>query len=123
MLNGESTSQVIETGFLGKWNTEEIEGKCFLILIVYGKNNEQVSDSVSVMVSNRLPFIIVDEPENGMRTGESIINVKGRAEPRSTVTMNDISVKLNDSGEFSQKIQLTEGANKITIKYGQLREL
>jgi Tol biopolymer transport system component len=115
-IGGESTSQVIETGFLGKWNTEEIEGKCFLILIVYGKNNEQVSDSVSVMVSNRLPFIIVDEPENGMRTGESIINVKGRAEPRSTVTMNDISVKLNDSGEFSQKIQLTEGANKITIK-------
>ena len=115
-IGGNSTSQVTEIGFLGKWNTEEIEGKCLLTLVAYGKNNEQVTDSVWVMVSNRLPFIIIDEPKNGTITGESIINVKGRAEPKSIVTINDNPVKLNDKGEFSQKIQLSEGSNKITAK-------
>ncbi|MGB9596398.1 MAG: T9SS type A sorting domain-containing protein, partial [Candidatus Poribacteria bacterium] len=115
-IGGDSTSQVTDIGFLGKWNTEEIEGKCLLKLVAYGKNNEQVTDSVWVMVSNRLPFISIDEPKNGTITGESIIIVKGRAEPKAIVTINDVPAKLNDKGEFSQKIQLSEGSNKVIAK-------
>ncbi len=115
-IGGDSTSQVKDIGFLGKWDTEEIEGRCLLKLVAYGKNNEQATDSVWVMVSNRLPFIAIDEPQNGTITGESIINVKGRAEPKATVLINDIPIKLSEKGEFSQKIQLSEGLNKIIAK-------
>jgi TolB protein len=115
-LTGESTSQVTETGFLGKWDTEELEGKYLLKLIVTGKNGEHAEDSVWVMVSNRLPFIVINEPEDGFITSESIITIKGRAESQSTVTVNDVTVKLDKDGGFSQKVQLSDGTNKITIK-------
>jgi len=116
LLAGESTSQVTESGFLGKWDTAELEGRYLLKLTVTGKNGEHAEDSVLVMISNRLPFILVDEPENGLVTSESIITVKGRAEPQSTVTLNGATIKLDDNGGFSQKIQLTDGSNEIIIK-------
>ncbi|MDQ1328170.1 MAG: hypothetical protein QG641_1455, partial [Candidatus Poribacteria bacterium] len=115
-LTGESTSQVTEEGFLGKWDTGELEGRYLLKLMVTGKNSQYAEDSVWVMVSNRLPFIVVDEPKDGFVTSESIITVKGHAESQSIVTLNGVTVKLDNNGVFSQKIQLTDGANKITVK-------
>jgi len=115
-LTGESTSQVTEDGFLGKWDTGELEGRYLLKLMVTGKNGQYAEDSVWVMVSNRLPFIVVDEPKDGFVTNESIITVKGHAESQSIVTLNGATVKLDSNGVFSQKIQLTDGANKITVK-------
>jgi Tol biopolymer transport system component len=115
-LTGESTSQVTEEGFLGKWDTGELEGRYLLKLMVTGKNGQYAEDSVWVTVSNRLPFIVVDEPKDNFVTSESIVTVKGHAEPQSTVTINGTTVKLDSNGIFSQKIQLTDGTNKITVK-------
>ncbi len=115
-IGGESSSPLLERGFLGRWHTEELEGEYLLTLVVTGEDGSYVEDSVRVLIANQLPFILIDEPQDGLITHESIITVSGRTGQRVSVTLNDDEVPLNDDGSFSRKIQLSEGVNNITIK-------
>ena len=114
-IGGNSTAQVFNDGFLGKWDINELEGQYRLILTVRGINGEYIEDSAWVIISNRLPFIVIDEPEDNLKTKNSIIDFKGRAEPYATVTIDGNLIKLNKDGSFSRKVQLIEGLNKINI--------
>lgn len=116
MIVGESTSQVSEIGFLGAWYTDELEGEYQLKLIVTGKDGRYVESSVQVFVSNRIPYIILEEPQNGIITNRNVIKVKGYTDIGAIVTINDRPVYLYDDGSFSQDIILIEGQNKITVK-------
>ena len=116
LIGGESTSPVLETGFLGRWYTEELEGEYLLKLAVIGEDGSYIEDSVRVLIANQLPFILIDEPRNGQITNQQIITVKGHAGQRVTITLNDSEIYLNPDGSFSRKIQLSEGPNTIIMK-------
>ncbi len=116
MIGGKSTSQLSEIGFLGAWYTDELEGEYQLKLIVTGKDGRYRQSSVQVFVSNRIPYIVLEEPQNGIISNRDIIKVKGYTDSGAIVTINDKSVYLNDDGSFSQDIVLNEGQNKITVK-------
>lgn len=118
-IGGESSAPVPETGFLGRWYTEELEGEYLLKLVVTGSDGSSVEDSVQVLIANQLPFILLDEPQNNLVTKNPIVTVSGRTGQRTLVTLNDNEVHVNSDGSFSQDIQLSEGANNITVKaYG-----
>jgi hypothetical protein len=116
LIGGESTSPVLETSFLGRWHTEELEGEYLLKLVVTGNDGGYVEDSVRVLIANQLPFILVDEPQDGLVTDKPVITVRGSAEQRAIVTLNDSEVRLDTDGSFSRKVQLSEGPNNIVIK-------
>ena len=116
LIGGESTSPVPERGFLGRWSTEGLEGEYSLKLVVAGKDGDRAEDSVRVLIVNQLPFMLVDEPQNGLVTNQSIITVSGRTGQRVIVTLNDSEIPLNPDGSFARKVQLEEGSNSIIIK-------
>lgn len=62
------------------------------------------------------PFLKIYSPEQNAQVSESTLAVLGRAEPDSLVTVNGESVLLDQRGEFSYKIELFSGENKITIE-------
>ncbi|MGQ9607939.1 MAG: T9SS type A sorting domain-containing protein [bacterium] len=116
MIGGESTSQLSEIGFLGAWYTDELEGEYLLKLVVTGKDGKYIESRVQVLISNRIPYIILEEPQNGIVTNRNIIKVGGYTDRGAIVTINDESVYLNDDGSFSQDFALVEGQNEIIIK-------
>ncbi len=116
MIVGESTSQVSEIGFLGAWYTDELEGEYQLKLIVTGKDGRYIEKFTQVLISNRIPYVILDEPQNGIITNRNIIKIKGHTDRGTIVTINDEPVYLNDDGSFSQDFALAEGQNKIIVK-------
>jgi len=115
-IGGESTSPVPETGFLGRWHTEALEGEFLLRLVVTSMDGSEIVDSVRVLIANQLPFILLDEPQDELVTNKSIITVSGRTGQRTTVTLNGSEISVDKDGRFSQKIQLSEGANNITVE-------
>lgn len=116
MIGGESTSQVSETGFLGAWYTSELEGEYQLKLVVIGKDGRYIESEIQVLVSNRIPFVIIEEPQNDIITNRNMIKIKGYTDRGATVTINDKTVYLNDDGSFTQDLVLAEGQNKIIVK-------
>ena len=64
----------------------------------------------------RPPFLKIYSPEQKFQTNESTLNISGKAEPDSLVTVNGEAVLLDQKGEFNYKIELFLGENKITIR-------
>lgn len=64
----------------------------------------------------RAPFLKVDSPKEGIQMVQSTLEVSGRADPDSLVTVNSDSVLLNAKGDFNYKIELFSGGNKITVE-------
>jgi cytoskeletal protein RodZ len=64
----------------------------------------------------RAPFLRVDFPKEGIQITQSTLEISGRADPDSLVTVNSDSVLLSSKGEFNYKIELFSGENKITIE-------
>ncbi len=64
----------------------------------------------------RPPFLKIYSPEQKFQTNESTLNISGKAEPDSLVTVNGEAVLLDQKGEFNYKIELFPGENKITIR-------
>ncbi|MCX6724894.1 MAG: hypothetical protein NTV20_02225 [Candidatus Shapirobacteria bacterium] len=62
------------------------------------------------------PFLKIYSPEQNAQVSESTLAVLGRAEPDSLVTVNGESVLLDQRGEFSYKIELFSGENKLIIE-------
>jgi len=62
------------------------------------------------------PFLKIYSPEQNTQVSEPTLAVLGKAEPDSLVTVNGEAVLLDQRGEFSYKIELFSGENKITIE-------
>lgn len=61
------------------------------------------------------PFLEVSEPFDQQNITEESILVSGRTDPESKVTINNQQIEVSFSGEFSQKIYLTDSVNTISI--------
>jgi len=64
----------------------------------------------------RPPFLKIYSPEQKAQVNESTLNISGKAEPDSLVTVNGESVLLDQKGEFNYKIELFPGENKIMVR-------
>lgn len=69
------------------------------------------------------PSLLVENPIENLTIKEKTINVAGKTETESQVTINGEAVLSDGAGRFNEEINLKEGLNTITItarkKYGK----
>jgi len=61
------------------------------------------------------PFLEISNPSDNLVINENTIEVIGKTEPESTVTINGQEVFLNPTGNFQETIELANGLNTIEI--------
>lgn len=66
----------------------------------------------------RGPIIEIFEPVNGAATLKPLIEIKGRVENISSISINDRQITTDREGIFSEKILLSPGYNAVKI-FGQ----
>ncbi len=62
------------------------------------------------------PRLEVDLPLDNQRVTEEQIVIKGRTDLDNSVTINGSLTQLNEKGEFTYRLRLTSGENKIVIE-------
>lgn len=62
------------------------------------------------------PRLVVLGPADGLVTGEKSIYVSGETEKGAEVLINSQLTRVNDNGEFNEKVGLQEGLNTISVK-------
>ena len=61
------------------------------------------------------PVIEIVYPENGYKTNERLIEIKGKAKNISSFKINDALVLIEQNGNFSRKLLLGDGYNIIKV--------
>lgn len=61
------------------------------------------------------PVITVNEPENGSTSEEQLIKISGAAKNIKKITLDDRPIFIDEAGNFSEKLLLSEGYNIIKI--------
>lgn len=61
-------------------------------------------------------FFTVDEPSNDMVTHEYLITVRGKADPRVELTLNQQPVYIDKDGTYSREILLQGGINLLQFE-------
>lgn len=63
----------------------------------------------------RAPKLEIISPQENSISTENFINITGQTDPETNVTINDKIILLDSQGKFSEKINLSNGLNTITI--------
>jgi len=75
----------------------------------------------------RAPFLEVISPSEGEKISQEKVEVKGKAQPDSLVTINDTPVFLSLDGKFHLELEVFPGENKIIVvaknKFGKETKL
>lgn len=84
------------------------------------KNNIQsdFSQTQTINFTNRAPSLSIDSPADGQSFSkdESPIAVKGKTDPGVKITVNGFWAIVQDNGEFSYELPLTNGDNQIKVR-------
>jgi Uncharacterized protein conserved in bacteria len=62
-----------------------------------------------------LPSVEIYQPVDNLVTENNYIDVVGRADPKTQITINDLQILKDDKGNFSSQVNLNKGVNTITI--------
>lgn len=62
------------------------------------------------------PGLDIYTPSDSQETTEEQLILKGKTNPDNTVSVNGNLIQLNEQGEFSYRLRLTSGENKIIIE-------
>lgn len=110
-LPKEKRAKKIEWGkFLTPQNMA-IAGVLIFVLVIIGYL------SVQFYNFRRPPILSIQQPsETSTTVQEEIFTLKGRTERETTVYINDIDINVEDNFTFTHEINLTKGANTITIR-------
>ncbi|OGH86321.1 MAG: hypothetical protein A2493_01020 [Candidatus Magasanikbacteria bacterium RIFOXYC12_FULL_33_11] len=72
------------------------------------------------------PDLVVISPENGYISNDNFIDVHGKTDPETQITINEEVIKNDENGNFSQSINLLLGINTFVIeaknKHGKTTE-
>jgi len=128
-LNGLSSQKVVTTSE-GSFSIEKLklslgENKIYAVVIDKAGNISQPSSEISILYDNKPPELEVETPKNGASffgEKQKKVTVSGKTEPGVTLTINDHLVILNQEGNFSAQINLSEGENTIKIVAKDLAE-
>lgn len=61
------------------------------------------------------PFLEVSKPADEFNTNSEIVEVVGRTDPETKVSINNQGIGVDITGKFSQEIKLSDNINKIEI--------
>lgn len=88
--------------------------------VAIDKNGNQSSESrrLTIVYDNEAPTIEMTEPTstNFYGSKQKNVNIKGKTEPGSKITINDRFVVVGNDGSFSHTVTLSSGANEFNIK-------
>lgn len=111
----------------GKWSTISnnegefvlkvnlTEGTHNLRIIAVDLGGNSVSALVKITIDLTPPVIIVESPENGTKTEDAVIIIKGKTEQGSTVKINNLMAEVDDMGNFKMNLTIFSGENEIII--------
>lgn len=68
-----------------------------------------------VTTDTALPILIITTMVQGIITSQEEIEIKGKVEEGTIVSVNDLPAKVDEKGEFATKVKLSPGKNKITV--------
>lgn len=61
------------------------------------------------------PVITINEPRNGTTTTEQLIKISGIAKNIKKITLDDRVIEIDESGNFNERLLLSEGYNILKI--------
>ncbi|MBX4210668.1 hypothetical protein KW783_01725 [Candidatus Parcubacteria bacterium] len=64
----------------------------------------------------RGPVLSFVTPENGGREHSSLVEIRGRAENISYITLNDRQIFVDENGNFKEKLLLSDGYNIMKLR-------
>ncbi|MEW5760667.1 MAG: right-handed parallel beta-helix repeat-containing protein [Candidatus Thermoplasmatota archaeon] len=90
-------------------------GENLIEISAYDKADNNNSIIIHIILDTIPPAVLMGEPKIS-ETKLSKIEVKGKTEPGAKVYINGIEVEVNENGEFSYPVKLSEGKNTIEIR-------
>ncbi|TLM93862.1 MAG: hypothetical protein FDZ75_05595, partial [Actinobacteria bacterium] len=83
--------------------------------LVWAGNRNGQWGLYAILFDDLAPDLTVTEPADNLRTYNSLMAVAGFTEPGSTVKINGTTAATDTAGNFNQVVELSTGANVITI--------
>jgi len=82
------------------------------------KKKSDFSQEYTVRRSSEKPELEINSPSDGstFKKADKRINVSGKTDANSTVTVNGFRAVVDSKGEFSYLLELNEGDNKISVE-------
>lgn len=121
-LNGQPEGDVV-TGndgafsFAGIILTREGNNEIYAIATDGGGNKSQPSDKVSIVYDKTAPKLEITQPAQNdqVSLSKKTVEIKGQTDPKTSITINDRIIIVNQSGAFSYAATLVEGENIFKI--------
>lgn len=116
---GDNTEVNDEGAFSMQVNLDEGENTLALYSIDEAKNESSVGKEYKVVFDKTAPEVDWQTPEDQKTVKnlrEQTIDVKGKANERTKIYLNDQFISASSDGEFSTTFLLQQGENKLTLK-------
>ena len=87
-------------------------------LSYYGRDaqgNQEDANTLTLKVDTTAPEITVTSPQPGTTTGSATLQVSGRTEAGSSVTVAGAAAQVQPSGDFLATVTLSEGPNTLQV--------
>jgi transcriptional regulator with XRE-family HTH domain len=68
-----------------------------------------------LMKTFSLPQVEIYQPADNLVTESNFVDVIGRADTKTQLTINDLQILKDDAGNFTERVDLKKGVNTITI--------
>ncbi|MDA1192957.1 MAG: hypothetical protein O3A46_14885, partial [Candidatus Poribacteria bacterium] len=114
-ITGNVTSPVLDDGFLGRWETTNLDGDFRLRLTAVGRNGASVEHVVTVVARKTFPELSLESPTDQLETTDDRVVARGIVSPGSTLTLNGERLMLDQIGRFSVTYPLEIGENTLTF--------
>ncbi len=119
-LNGKKIKD-LSTDSDGEFFTEAYlkEGEnTFRARAVKENKKSEFSESVSIIYKNSPPSLEITSPSDGtiFKREDKFIEVKGKTDPNTTITVNGFYAVIDESNNYSYSLGLHEGENEIKVE-------
>lgn len=115
----------VDTANIGKdqkftFRNVQLQNGSNRVKALYKLNDKQseFSNEYTVIRSSEKPELTIESPTDGstFKKADKRINVSGKTDENSSVTVNGFRAVVNSEGVFSYLLELNEGDNRITVE-------
>jgi uncharacterized protein YfaP (DUF2135 family) len=117
----EVNSELVRVDREGRFQTEVTlrAGQNVIEIVASGLRGGQIREFTFVTYNPPPPppfFLQVNQPSNLIIVADQPIRVEGSTIPQALVTVNGVSVPVDNEGNFSTMVNLQEGVNPIEVQ-------